>query len=122
MKIFCFSHKEEHDDYSWRTISVPIKRGKNKGKTRTEWICSSGSYETKKDPIAFNIGVSKKDARMAHWRDIKNRVTTHEGEALKGVKGADYNRKYSRQYLGKDLSRPTDFSQAQYQKELAKTI
>lgn len=121
MKIFCYAHREEHDDYSWRTISVPITRGKNKGKTRTEWICSSGTYVTKQAPESFHIGVSKRDKRLGHWKKIKERVTTHEGEILNGRAGEQYKQKYSRQYLGVDLSRPTDFSKPEYQRELAKT-
>lgn len=37
-------------------------------------------------------------------REIRSKVRTHEGELLTGKKGRAYLDKYSRQYLGKDLS------------------
>ena len=46
----------------------------------------------------------KQGARAAHWGEIRSRVTTHEGEILTGRKGRDYMRKYSKKYLGRDLS------------------
>lgn len=46
----------------------------------------------------------KRDQRAAHWDEIKSRVTTHEGEILSGKKGRDYMAKYSKKYLGRDLS------------------
>jgi len=42
--------------------------------------------------------------RASHWGEIRSRVTTHEGELLHGRKGRDYMRKYSKKYLGRDLS------------------
>lgn len=66
------------------------------------------------------IGKSKKEQRVMHWQEIKTRVTTHEGETLRGQKGKDYKERYSKQYLGSDLSKPTDFSRPEYQKELNK--
>jgi len=42
--------------------------------------------------------------RASHWGEIRSRVTTHEGELLSGKKGRDYARKYSKKYLGRDLS------------------
>lgn len=63
---------------------------------------------------------SKKNQRILHWKEIKTRTTTHEGEFIKGDKGKSYQQKYSRKYLGKDLSIPTDFNRPDYQKELAK--
>jgi hypothetical protein len=64
------------------------------------------------------IGKSKKDQRVAYWQTIKSRVTTHEGEMLSGKKGQDYQKKYSKKHLGRDLSRPVDFNRPEYQKEL----
>ena len=69
----------------------------------------------------MHIGKSKKDQRIAHWQEIRSRVTTHEGELLSGKKGREYQQKYSVKHLGKDLSTPTDFSKPEYQKELNKT-
>jgi len=46
----------------------------------------------------------KQGLRALHWGDIRSRVTTHEGEILSGQKGRDYMRKYSKKYLGRDLS------------------
>ena len=50
------------------------------------------------------IDMSKTARRARHWGEIKSRVTTHEGELLSGQKGREYMRKYSKTYLGKDLS------------------
>ena len=47
---------------------------------------------------------SNKEQRLNHWNEIKKRVTSHEGELLSGKKGERYQKKYSRQYLGKDLN------------------
>ena len=69
----------------------------------------------------MNIGLSKKDKRIAHWKEIQSRVTTHEGESLSGRKGEEYKQKYSKKYLGRDLSRPANFDRPEYQKELRKT-
>lgn len=69
----------------------------------------------------MHIGKGKKDQRLAYWREIKSRVTTHEGEMLSGEKGRDYQKKYSKQYLGKDMSRPINFNQVSYLQELEKT-
>jgi hypothetical protein len=74
-----------------------------------------------KNYLYFYIGRSKRDQRMEHWRDIKSRVTTHEGEPLTGSAGRNYQKKYSSKYLGKDLSATPSFEAPMYQKELAKT-
>lgn len=70
--------------------------------------------------MAFNIGLSKKDKRIAHWEDIQNRITTHEGEFLSGKQGEEYRKKWSEKMLGKDLNRPLNVNSAEAQKELAK--
>ena len=49
------------------------------------------------------VGKSKDEKRALHWRDIRKRVTTHEGEFLTGEKGRKYQKKWSKKYLGKDL-------------------
>lgn len=54
--------------------------------------------------MTFHIGLGKKELRAARWSDIKSRVTTHEGELLTGKKARDYAQKYSKKYLGRDLS------------------
>ena len=46
---------------------------------------------------------SNREQRLNHWKEIKKRVTSHEGEFLSGEKGEKYQKKYSKQYLGKDL-------------------
>ena len=52
---------------------------------------------------------SKKEQRLNHWNEIKKRVISHEGELFSGEKGEKYQKKYSRQYLGKDLNtKPID--------------
>lgn len=67
------------------------------------------------------IGKSKIEQRKLHWQEIRSRVTTHEGEFLNGNKGREYQKKWSKQYLGRDISRPVNFDYPSYQKELAKT-
>jgi len=42
--------------------------------------------------------------RALHWREIKSRVTTHEGELLTGREGRKYQDKYSKKYLGRDMT------------------
>ena len=64
---------------------------------------------------------SKKEQRIAHWEEIRSRVTTHEGEILAGQKGKDYQKKYSKQYLGKELGQPINYNQVSYLQELEKT-
>ena len=49
----------------------------------------------------------KKEQRTAHWNEIQSRVTTHEGELLSGNKGRDYQQRWSKKMLGKDLNRPS---------------
>lgn len=49
------------------------------------------------------IGAGKKEQRAAHWNEIRNRVKTHEGELLSGSKGREYQEKWAKKYLGKDL-------------------
>lgn len=67
------------------------------------------------------IGKSKKGQRVAYWNEIKSRVTTHEGELLSGEKGREYQKKYSKRYLGRDLSRPVNYNKVSYLQELEKT-
>ena len=64
---------------------------------------------------------SKKEQRVAHWEEIRSRVTTHEGEVLSGQKGKDYQKKYSKQYLWKELGQPINYNQVSYLQELGKT-
>ena len=70
--------------------------------------------------VTMNIGYSKKDSRINHWKEIQSRVTTHEGEPLSGLKGRSYLEKYGKKYLGME-NRSTNFNKPEYQKELAKT-
>lgn len=50
---------------------------------------------------------TREQRRASHWREIESRVRTHEGEFLSGEAGRRYQKKWSKQYLGKDLgSRP----------------
>ncbi len=69
-----------------------------------------------------NIIRSKKEQRIAHWQEISKRVTTHEGEFLSGNKGREYQIKYSKKYLGKDLSKPININpdRPEVKKELNK--
>ena len=54
--------------------------------------------------MAIIIGKSKKELRALHWNEIKTRVTTHEGELLSGKKGKEYQQKWSKKYIGRDLT------------------
>lgn len=58
--------------------------------------------------MTFNIIPDRKERRATHWREIQTRVTTHEGEFLHGEKGKKYQKKWSRQYLGRDLSKQSN--------------
>jgi|GEM_PF-5228819 len=53
--------------------------------------------------MSFNIGKSKREDRASHWKDIQTRVTTHEGEILHGSKGREYQQKWSKDNLGRDI-------------------
>lgn len=53
---------------------------------------------------------SKKERRAQHWNEIRGRVTTHEGEFLSGNKGREYQKKWAKKYLGKDLSRQKEIT------------
>ena len=50
---------------------------------------------------AYNL--DKLGRRLSHWKDIKTRVRTHEGELLSGKQGLEYQKKFSKKYLGRDL-------------------
>lgn len=113
MLMDCSYHKKKHDDYEWRSWG-------RDGETVT--ICRDGLNSLEQVVVEkdFVIGGSKDDQRSKHWTDIKSRVTTHEGQFLTGKAGREYQKKYSRQYLGRDLSAPTNFNAPDYQKELNK--
>ena len=57
--------------------------------------------------MGIYISGGKKEQRAAHWNEIASRVTTHEGETLSGSKGREYQNKWSKKMLGKDLRRPS---------------
>lgn len=52
----------------------------------------------------FVIGLDSTGKRLSHWKEIKTRIRTHEGELLSGNKGIEYQSKWSSKYLGRDLS------------------
>lgn len=54
--------------------------------------------------IYYKAGDKVAKISHAHLKDIRSRVTTHEGEVLGGKKGREYMDKYSEKYLGKNLS------------------
>lgn len=64
---------------------------------------------------------SKKDQRIAHWKEIHSRITTHEGELLTGARGIQYQEKYGEKYLGKKMNKPVNYNQVSYLQELDKT-
>lgn len=51
-----------------------------------------------------SIGKSRTEKRALHWKEIRSRVTSHEGELLTGERGRKYQDKWSRKMLGQDLS------------------
>lgn len=109
MIFHCSYHKNEHEDYEWRS---------NKYGT----FCRESLIEIERPgDEPFSIGGGKKEQRLAHWQDIKSRVKTHEGQFLTGEAGREYQQKFSSKYLGKDLGQKTNFNAPEYQKELAKT-
>jgi hypothetical protein len=69
----------------------------------------------------MHILLPKKEQRRHYWQEIKKTVRTHEGELLTGSKGRDYQQKYSKKYLGKDLSGPVDCHGSDYDRVLDKT-
>lgn len=58
----------------------------------------------KSNLIEYFDGNRKREITNAHLKDIRTRVTTHEGETLHGSAGKHYMDKYSKKYLGKDLN------------------
>ncbi len=54
----------------------------------------------------FFIVKGKTGQRAAHWNDIRSRVRTHEGELLDGSKGRDYQQRWAKKYLGRDMNTP----------------
>ena len=107
----CVYHRKEHDDFHWK--------GFFNEKKKLVYICSEG-MDPPARPSGILLGTSKTDKRLAHWEDIKSRVTTHEGEFLTGLKGREYQQKYSKQMLGRDLSAPPQFNSADHLRELSK--
>lgn len=110
--MYCHFCLKKHDDFQWRT--------KSEGDELVTYCRKA--YET---PVEVEPGLtvlsSKVDRRIAHWKDIKSRVRTHDGEMLSGSKGRDYQVKFSQRYLGKDMSAPPRFDGADHLRELAKT-
>jgi hypothetical protein len=60
--------------------------------------------------------LDKDNTRALYWQDIQSRVTTHEGEFLSGRAGREYQEKWSKKMLGKDLTQ-TRRADAQMVKE-----
>lgn len=116
MKAYCSFHKNEHEDSRWKSV---WKQNKKMGKVI--YFCQSAWGERPETSEALVVAPTKTDRRLAHWKEIKSRVTTHEGEMLNGVEGISYQKKWSKQYLGRDMSRPVNFDRPEYQKELHKT-
>lgn len=53
--------------------------------------------------ITYHDGNRARSISENHLKDIRSRVTTHEGELLSGKSGRAYMDKYSKKYLGKDM-------------------
>ena len=54
--------------------------------------------------ITYKAGGKLKTISESHLKEIRSRVRTHEGELLTGKKGRTYMDKYSKKYLGKNLT------------------
>lgn len=84
--------------------------------------CQQCLDKSRMEQVSFDdslvVGLSSRDKRIAHWKKIKSRVTTHEGEMLTGQRGESYINKYGKQYLG--VEPRTNFDAPQYQRELDK--
>jgi hypothetical protein len=114
MTMYCSYHKAEHDHFEWRSWGS----GKD-----AMTMCRDALQEVERplEGASFNIGGGKKENRIKHWGEIKSRVTTHDGQLLSGKAGREYQQKWSKKMLGRDLSKPANFNAPDYQRELAKT-
>ncbi len=110
MTFKCDYHGKKHDDFEWRTFTLDGKLVN---------YCRTGINPVSNDPFAV-ADFSRKGKRLAHWQDIRNRITTHEGEVLKGAAGAKYIQKYGKKYLGVE-PRPINRNSPDVLRELAKT-
>lgn len=55
------------------------------------------------DGVEYHDGQRKRFISNKHLRNIRSRVTSHEGETLHGKEGEKYQDRYSKKLLGKDL-------------------
>lgn len=69
----------------------------------------------------YIIRGGKNQQRASHWNDIRSRVITHEGEALSGEKGRQYQEKYGERYLGMKPSKPVEAKDVE-QHEIKKAV
>ena len=58
----------------------------------------------KPNKMEYHDGNERRFITPGHLKFIRSRVRTHEGELLLEKKGRSYMDKYSKKYLGKDLS------------------
>ena len=56
--------------------------------------------------MSIYISQGSASRRASHWNEIRTRVRTHEGELLSGSKGREYQQKWAKQYLGRDMNTP----------------
>lgn len=109
MISYCDFCLKKHDDYYWK---VRIENG------RTRNYCSNILDNNSSSSPAITVGLSKSGKRLNHWKEIKARITTHEGEFLTGKEGQAYQKKYGQKYVG--IRPETNWDQPQYQRELEK--
>lgn len=69
----------------------------------------------------YIIKAGKNQQRASHWNDIRSRVITHEGEALSGKKGKEYQEKFGERYLGMKPSRAVEAKDVE-QHEIKKAV
>lgn len=111
MVEYCNFCEVKHDDYQWR---FRIENGE------PIHLCRKAFDSIPDIPTGVPVDLSKKGKRLAHWKEITTRITTHEGELLSGSRGREYTQKFGQKYLGIN-PRPVNFDSPSFQKELAKT-
>lgn len=104
MTEFCDFHQKKHNASQWRSV---FRDG------RSIWNCVEAYGRSLFAPSVYG----KKEQRVNHWKEIKSRVRSSDGELLTGTRATQYRKRY----LGDTSTQPVDFSHPEYQKELAKT-
>ena len=94
----CIEHFKKHQSFRWKS-----------------WVENGKVVYECRDRVLGKSIFKKIEDRKSHWKEIKTRITTPEGEILNGVKGE----RYRQRYIGQNI--PVNFDHPSYQKELART-